>query len=235
MSRQVSLLLSVIAAAVLAGPAAADQRRYSVPSFEQIRVEGPFDVTLVTGQPPHADVISDSRTLDLLTFRVDGTTLVVRLSGNGWGETPQSVRVAPVITLSTPKLRRALVNAGGRLTIAGLGGQRVDLAVNGSGSIAATGVAADQLNATIIGTGRITLAGKAMRAQLLSNGSGQIMADALQVNDLTVRLDGTGETMAAARYTATVTTNGLGRVTVSGNPACTVKALAGGPVICGAQ
>lgn len=223
----------MIAAVALAGPATADQRRYSVPSFERIRVEGPFDVTLVTGKPPHADVISDPRTLDLLTFRVDGTTLVVRLDGKGWQETPQSARVAPVITLSTPNLRTALVNAGGRLAIIGLRGQRVDLAVNGSGAIEASGVAADQLNATIIGSGSVTLSGTAGRAQLLSNGSGRIAADQLLVNDLAVRLDGTGETTAAARYTATVTTNGLGRVSVRGNPACTVKALAGGPVICG--
>jgi len=89
------------------------------------------------------------------------------------------------------------------------------------------------LNATVIGTGAITLAGRAAKVQLLSNGSGRIAAGDLIANDLIVRVDGTGETNAAAKFTAKVTTNGLGRVTVSGNPACTVNAIAGGPVICG--
>ncbi|OYY79536.1 MAG: hypothetical protein B7Y43_00130 [Sphingomonas sp. 28-62-20] len=219
----------------LTPPAAANaaERNYSVSSFDRIRVEGPFDVRLGTNQPPGGHAEADARTLDLLTLQVEGTTLIVRLSSNGWGESPQAARTAPVITLRTPSLRSALVNAGGKLAITPMKGQRLDLAVNGSGAISAAGIDADELYATVIGTGTIKLAGRTARAQLLSNGSGAIAAEALTVNDLIVRLDGTGETHAAARFTAKITTNGLGKVTVDGNPACTVTALAGGPIICG--
>lgn len=225
------LALSLLAAAA---PAPAAERNYSVTSFDRVRVEGPFEVKLATGAAPGASASADLPTLDLLTLRVEGTTLIVRLGSNGWAERPKSAAtIIPVVTLRTPGLRSVLVNAGGRLTVTGMKGQRIDLAINGSGVIAAAGVAADQLNATVIGTGSITLAGRVARAQLLTNGAGAIDATALAVGDLTVRLDGTGETKAAARYTANITTTGLGRVTVAGDPACTVKALAGGPVICG--
>lgn len=226
--------LAPIVLIAIAAPAQAADRNYSISSFDRIRVEGPFDLRLTTGKAPSGKASADERSLDLLTMQVEGNTLIVRLNGKGWGETPRAARTtAPVITLTTPTLRSALVNAGGKLTIAPMKGQRIDVAVNGSGGIVITGVEADQLIATVIGSGSISLVGKAQRAQLLSNGSGVITAPGLAVNDLTVRLDGTGETHAAARYTASVTTNGLGKVTVDGSPSCTVKALAGGPVVCG--
>lgn len=226
------IALLLIAAAI---PASAAERRYSVSSFDRIRVEGPFDIRLTTGRPSSGSAVSDPRTLDLLDLRVEGTTLIVRLNGNGWGESPKSARIAPVITLTTPGLRSALVNAGGKLAIAPMKAQRIDVAVNGNGAISLAGATADQLNATIIGAGSITIAGRAARVQLLSNGSGLIDAAGLAASDLIVRVDGTGETRAAARFTAKVTSNGLGKVTVVGNPACTVNAIAGGPVICGTK
>lgn len=233
-ARPLLLLAAATAVAITAAaPAAAAERSFSVSSFDRIRIEGPFEVRIATGQAPGAKAVADTRSLDVLDIRVEGTTLIVRLSGEGWGERPRTATTAPVVTLRTPALRAAVVNAGGRVTITGMKGQRLDLSVNGSGALAVTGVETDQLNATVIGTGTIALAGRAARAQLLMNGPGAIDATALGVNDLTVRLDGTGETKAAARYTAIVTTTGLGRVTVAGSPACTVKAIAGGPVSCG--
>lgn len=214
-------------------PALAAERRYSVSSFERIRVEGPFEVKVTAGQAPSGRAVADQQTLDLIQLDVQGGTLVVRLSGAGWGETPKMRRIAPVITLTTHDLRSAVVRAGGKLTVSGAAGQRVDLAVNGAGMLTADRISADQLLATVIGAGSMTLAGKAQRAQLLSNGTGLIDAAALAVNDLVVRQEGSGETRAQARYAAQVTTNGLGSVDVAGNPACTVKAMAGGPVRCG--
>ncbi|QNA85823.1 DUF2807 domain-containing protein [Sphingomonas sp. So64.6b] len=223
------VLLSVGAAA----SADAAERNYSVGSFDRIRIDGPFDVRLDTGKAPGAHADADVRTLDQLVIRVEGTTLIVRIGNEGWGETPGAARKAPIVTLSTPMLRAANVNAGARLTVNGMNGQRIDLSINGSGVLVVSDIAADQLNATVIGTGNITLNGRAAKTRLLTNGSGSIDASALDVSDLVVRLDGTGETRAAARYTASVTTTGLGAVIVTGDPACTVRAIAGGPVTCG--
>ena len=72
------------------------------------------------------------------------------------------------------------------------------------------------------------------RQRLLSNGAGTIAAIPLQVDYLLVRLDGTGSTHASARYAADIVTDGIGAVTVEGAPKCTVKAVAGGPIACGA-
>lgn len=229
-----ALFVAALAGAGVAVPAMAAERRYSVASFERLRVEGPFEVRVTTGGPATGTAITDERTLDLLTLTVEGTTLIVRLSNvKGWGERGSTaVRTAPVVTLTTPLLRSALAVAGARVTIGAGKTDRFDVAVNGAGRIAVTGLDADQVIATVIGTGAVSLSGAARETRLLLNGAGQIDSAALQTGDLTVRLEGTGDIRTAARYTATVTTSGLGRVTVAGKPRCRVRAISGGPVIC---
>ena len=110
---------------------------------------------------------------------------------------------------------------------------RLDFQITGAGSIDARGIDADEVAATLIGNGAIALAGKAGRARLSSNGSGSIAAIPLSVGDLTVYLDGPGDVQASARFTADMTSTGLGRIVVTGNPKCTAHAVAGGPILCG--
>ncbi|MEO9131581.1 MAG: head GIN domain-containing protein [Sphingomonas sp.] len=220
---------------VASAPALAAERTYSIGSFDRIRVEGPFDVRLMTNASPGASAEGDPKATQELDIRVEGTTLIIRAGLSGWGEQPRAGATgAPVISVSTGMIRRVTVIGGGRLTIAGpLRGQRIDLSLTGSGSLAVSGIEADQLFVTLLGSGDIALAGKAAKVNLNTSGPGTIAAARLTASDLILRLDGNGETHATALYTADVTTTGIGAATVYGKPACTVKAVAGGPVSCG--
>ncbi|MFW2850682.1 GIN domain-containing protein [Sphingomonas sp. TX0543] len=221
--------------ACMATPALAAERTYSVGSYDRLRVDGPFEVHITAGGSPRASATGSPAILDRLDLKVEGTTLAVRLGPGGWGELPRaaSSQTPVVVTLSTPQLRTILLTAGARVTARKVSAQRLDLNVNGSGMLAMEGVEADQLTALVMGTGSIRLAGRANRVRLSSSGAATIDAAALSAADLTVRVDGTGETRASARYTAQVTTTGLGKVTVLGTPKCTVKTAADGPVVCG--
>ncbi len=223
--------LAPIALLLAASPALAAERTYSVGSYDRLRVDGPFEVHIVAGGSPRASAKGSDAMLSRLDLHVEGTTLTVRLGPGGWGETPKAAasRTPMVVTLST-----ILLSAGAQVTASKVSAQRLELAVNGAGTLAVEGVQADQLNAMLTGTGTIRLSGRANRARLASSGAGTIDAAALTVSELTVHVDGTGETRANARYTAQVTTTGLGKVTVLGTAKCTVKALADGPVVCGA-
>jgi hypothetical protein len=227
--------LPALALIFLAGPAQAAERTYSIGSFDRIRVEGPFDVRLAIGPSPGARAEGDRHATDDLDIRVEGTTLIVRAGVSGWGEQPVAGATgAPVITVSTATIRSAAVIGGGRLSIDGpVRGQRIDLSLTGSGSLGVAGLEADQLYVTLLGSGDIALAGRAAKVHLSTSGPGRITAAPLVAGDLTLRLDGNGETQVTARYTANVTTTGIGAATVYGTPACTVKAVAGGPISCG--
>ena len=225
-----------LALLVLALPAWAADRTFTVTNFDRVRVDGPFDVRLTVGQGgARASASGDARVLDSLSVDVQGTTLIVRRSPNGWGEQGKPAGPAPIVTIAAPALRGATVIGGGKLTVAGrLQADRLDFQVTGAGAIDARGIDADDLSANLIGNGGIALSGKAARARLISNGSGLIAASPLSVGDLTIRLEGSGEVQASARFTADLTSTGLGAITVAGNPKCTARATAGGPISCGA-
>lgn len=232
--RQLAVRLLLLLA--LAGPASAAERRVDLSSFERIRVEGAFRVTVVTGRSPHGVVTGDPRGLDGVELHQDGATLVVR-GPMDEGRAAQH-GAAATVTLTTPRLASAAMLGGGVLTVTGgvTGGraQRLDLSVTGPGSISWTGADAEQANALVIGNGAITLSGHAGTVRLLVNGAGKIAADTLQADSLTIRVDGPGDVTARARYTAAVTNTGLGRIDVAGTAKCEVKSVAGGPVTCGA-
>ncbi len=230
------MIVRLLAFALFALPVAANaaEHRYAFGSYDRVRIEGPFEVRVTTGVAPGALATGEARAIDGLDIQLQGTTLIVRMGHQGWGETPVGKAVAPpLITLATPGLRAAFVNGGARVMIKGMKAQRVDLSVNGSGAVTVSGADTDQLFATIVGAGTMTLAGRAARARLVTNGAGNVDATALVVNDLSILQDGTGETRAAARYTAQVNSTGLGHVVVTGKPKCVVHAAAGGPVECG--
>lgn len=222
--------------ALLPVAAQAADRPVFVSSFDRLRVDGPFKVTVVAGRSPAARISGDARQLDAVEVMLDGTTLVIRPKPDRWQEQPRSPAAAPVtVTLATPGIASIAVIGGGEVTVAGRRSTRLDLSVTGAGTIALTGADADQANATVIGNGRIALAGRAAKTRLLVNGAGRIEAAALDAGELTVRVDGPGETLARARFTATVTNTGLGHVAIAGTPRCVVKSDVGGPVTCGAH
>lgn len=219
---------------LIATPALAAERTFPTGSFERVRVEGPFRVRIATGGSPGAKASADQGTLDRLSIEVSGATLTVRMGGGGWAERPRLARATvPVITLSTPRLAALAISAGAEVEAGTMRASRVDLTVTGPGRLAVARVEADQLIATTVGSGTMAVAGKASTARLSLNGSGAIAAPGLVADAALVRLEGPGEISVHARYSAQVTSNGLGKVTVAGTPRCIVTAAAGGPVLCG--
>lgn len=212
--------------------ATAAERRYSVTSFERIRIDGPFDVRIRTGTAPSAQAEGDAAVLDALTLTVEGQTLIVRRQPTAAGSRDAAPSRPLAITLGTPVLRGVNVNAGGRLIVDKMLAQRIDLSINGAGTLDVAAVDADQLVATVTGAGTMTLAGKARRARYLITGPGSFQASNLVANDLFVTSAGPGEVNLAARYTADVVSSGLGTVTIAGSPACRVSATGGGAVVC---
>lgn len=230
------MLVRLLAASLLliVPPAQGADRRWGIASFDRLRVEAPVEVRVATGAAPRATASAgDPRLLERLSIEASGGTLVVRLASEDMRGPFRRDGAPLMVTLATPRLSGVALTAPGRVTVAGLAGERVTVAVTGTGTVAATAVDAQTLTATLVGSGSVTLAGRAATARLSTNGPGLIDAAALTTGSLSVLLDGAGETRGAARYDAQVNTTGLGRVTVTGNPKCSVRAPAGGPVRCG--
>lgn len=238
MTRFVFLVaLGLLLGGLVPGVVAARDRSVGVGSFDRVRIEGPFDVTLATGGSPRAMIGGDPRAAEMVEVRTDGTTLAVRMRTDGRGERAAAAPTAPLrIALSTNALKSVAVIGGARVTVGRIKAARIDLSVSGTGQMEVAAAEGPQLAATVIGSGGIAIRGGYVNtARLSTNGPGRIDADAMEAGDLFVRLDGLGETKAKARYTAEVSNSGLGQVTIGGAPKCRVRSAGGGPVRCGVQ
>lgn len=233
MIQRLARLLLLAPLFMLATPAQADERRYMLSGFDRIRVDGPFEVVVVSGASAVAVASGEGRSLDSVAVRVQGTTLVVAPSVNAWGGYPGAARVVPRVTVTASALRAAAMTGGGRLTIDRMRGARIELTLTGAGTLSVNDAQADRIDASLIGTGAMTLGGKALNGRFESSGAGAIDASGMAVSALTVNWQSAGDGRFAARDTATIRAAGQGGVTVDGNPACLVNGP--GPVVCGTK
>ena len=225
--------LAALLLLLFAAPAPAAQQNIGVSSFDRIRVDGPYRVTVVTGRGASAKAEGDRHALDRLSLRVEGRTLLIRTGNAGWGNWPGETDGPVTIALSTPDLYSAWLNGSGTLEIDRLKGPRVDVSLNGAGTMTVGTVATDQLRAVIAGSGRLTIGGTTRDAQVVVQGSGDLDARGMAAADVQLTVQGAANVRMQATRSARITAGGSGEVIVTGKAACTVRQLGSGPVACG--
>ncbi|MFN4096868.1 MAG: GIN domain-containing protein, partial [Sphingomonas sp.] len=211
-------------------PQAAESTTVMLTGYERLRVDGPFLVKLIDGEPPRAVITGDRRAIDRVSVRNMGGQLVIgprNQTFEGWSEAGGAVTV----TVGARGLRGININGGGSVDVDRMGGQRVDLGVNGAGSLNIARLDADQLAVTLTGTGAVRINGGMTRtARFGSYGAGSIDATGMRVNDLVIQSQSAGDSRFTARYTAQIASLGTGAVRVAGNAACLISGP--GPASC---
>ena len=206
-----------------ASPAFAAERNFSVTSFDRIRVEGGYSVSLVTGVAPFAKASGSAQALDSVSIDVQGRTLVVRPNRSSWGGYPGEGAGPVEIRVGTHELAAAWVNGAGSLNIDKVKGLSFQSDVQGAGSIAIARADVDQLKLGLAGAASAKVAGKALKMTTIIRGSSLLDAEGLAVKDLVVAAEGPAIAKVNASVTAKVTGAGAASIAVAGNPACTVK------------
>lgn len=214
-------------------PADAADRRLTVTDFDRVQVQGPYVVTLATGQSPSAVVTGSNEAIERVSVDVQGRILRVRPNPSAWGGYPGESVGGITIALSTHDLRAVSVTGSGSLTVDKAGGLKFDVGASGSAKVAIGALDADALSLGLLGSGRITLAGKAKSLKATISGSGDLDAAALAVDDADLQADTSGNIGLAVRRAAKVHATGAGDVVITGKPACAVDAPGAGRVRCG--
>ena len=216
--------IALAALLLLAAPAVAAERNYSVTSFDRIRIDGPYQVSLKTNVAPFAKASGAQASLDGVSIKVEGRTLVVRKdSSGGWGGYPGEGRGPVTISVGTHDLGTAYVNGPGALSIDKVKGLSFELAIQGSGSARIDQVNIDQLRVGLSGAGSTRLAGKALKMTATVRGTSTLDAEGLSVKDAVIGAEGPTTVRAEVSGTAKVDALGLASVTLTGSPSCTVK------------
>lgn len=219
-------ILALLALASLPAVAAAPttQRNFSVSGFDRIRVDGPYQVTLATGVAPYARANGTAASLDSVSLKVEGRTLVIKPGAAGWGGYPGEGRGPVTIEVGTHDLSAAYINGAGLLAIDRIKGLSFEISTQGAGSARIAEVEVDQLKVGITGSGSTRMAGRSGKVTATVRGSASFEAEGLQANDAVIGAEGPSIVRMAVSNSAKVDASGLASITLTGDPACTVRA-----------
>jgi hypothetical protein len=216
--------LAALLLAAAPASASAAERNYSVTSFDRIRVDGPYQVTLKTNVAPFARASGTQASLDGVSIKVEGRTLIVRTNTSaGWGGYPGEGRGPVTIELGTHDLSTAWVNGAGALFIDKVKGLSFDLAIQGAGVMRIDSADVDQLRVGLSGSASSRLAGRAARLTATVRGTSSLDAESLAIKDAVIGAEGPAMVRASVSGTAKVDALGLASVALTGGPSCTTK------------
>ena len=228
--------LKMVVAVMLAGVATqgqAAERTFSVSDFENIRVVGPFSVTVTPGRSTTAKARGNPLAMDNVSVEVQDKTLTIQPVSASVSSAVRSELAPVAIFITVPRLVNARLSGSGVLAIAELRGAKSDLVLTGSGTISVAKIALDRLGLRLSGAGQMLLTGKALSIEANAKGAGGIEGAKLASLDLKITASSSGAIHMAASRSASITSTGSGAIEISGKVACTVQNLGSGTVACG--
>ena len=214
---------AALAAFAATATAAAATRSYTITSFDRIRVEGPYAVSVAVGGSSFASATGTQRAIDAVSLRVEGRTLYVRADRSAWGGNPD-VPAGPVtIRVGTHDLEQASLSGAGSIAIDKLRGLEFVLLASGSGTVSIAHADLDRLRVSVLGAATAKVAGRAKQFAGLIRGAGSLDAGGLAANDATLSANGAATIRALATNTARINASGTASVAIEGGAACTLK------------
>jgi hypothetical protein len=229
-------LLAIFATAACNGVKAEDggatvSRNYQVGNFQQIEVQGSYDVDVRTGAKPSVSGNGSEKLLANTLVEVRGDKLVIRPERNnhwfGGG-----IRGHAHFTVTVPQLSGASIMGSGDMKVDRVQGERFEGAIAGSGGLDVGSVEAQAVKLSIAGSGDVSARGKARSVEYNIAGSGDIDAGGLQSQDAKVSIAGSGDVKAHAAGTADISIMGSGGVDLTGGGKCSVSKAGSGDVRC---
>lgn len=205
-------------------------RNYQVGNFQQIEVEGSYDVDVRTGANPGVSARGGEKLLNQTLVEVQGDKLVIRPQRNGsWWH---GMNGHATFTVTVPQLSSASIGGSGDVKIDRIQGGDFDGAVAGSGSLQLGSVEVQELKLSVAGSGDIKAAGKAQSIEFNSAGSGDIDAGGVQSQDAKISTAGSGDIKAHATGGAQISMMGSGDVEITGGAKCQVSKMGSGTANC---
>lgn len=217
-------LLALLALASLPTAAPAAERNFSVSGFDRIRIDGPYKVSLKTNVAPFARATGTAASLDGVSVKVEGRTLVVREGTGAWGGYPGEGRGPVTIEIGTHDLSAIYVNGAGSLDVDRIKGLSFEVSIQGSGVARIDQVDVDQLKVGIAGAGTARLAGRAAKLTATVRGTSAFEGESLSIANAVIGAEGPSTIRAEVTNSAKIDASGPVSVALTGDAACTVRA-----------
>ena len=227
------LILAAVtgAAAAAVSPAWAAERSFTVTSFEEIEVAGPFDVVVNVGKGQSVRAVGDADDLDRLKVEVSGRELRIGSKERRWTDWSRSEPIK--IWITVPALRAASIAGSGDMQIDRVKGDSFAASIAGSGDLTVATLSTTNANFSVAGSGDLTASGSCRAAKVSIAGSGDVNIGGLRCQSLNASIAGSGAINANATEAAKLSVMGSGDITVSGGAKCDVSKMGSGSVRCG--
>ena len=220
--RYASSFIALLAFASTAEAAGVTTRNFGIRSFEKIRVEGPYRVTLKTGVAPFARAKGPQSALDRIDLEMRGDLLLVR--SGPFAKNPAAAALAPVeVEIGTHDLSSAVLTGAGSLAIDKVKGLKFDLSVQGAGTTDIAQVAVDQLSINLGGNAAARLSGKSQRMTAILRGLSTVDLSGLQVSDAVLAAEGPSTVRATVAKAVKIDGKGTASFVLAGRPSCTLN------------
>jgi hypothetical protein len=217
-------------AAEEAGPAVS--RNFTVGSFDQIEVSGPYDVDVRTGGNPSVAVKGPQNLVERMDVRVENGRLLIR-PRKEQGRFQWGSRGHVEVRVTAAGLRGAEITGAGDIRIDRVTGRDFKAGIRGSGDLSIEALEANAFAASIAGSGDIRAsAGRAEQVDLKIGGSGNIDTQGVTAKSASATISGSGNIAATATDTAAVRIYGAGDVEIKGGAKCTVDNKGAGSFRC---
>lgn len=232
-------LAALLACTAASGAAQAAERRFTLSTFDTVRIEGDVAVEITSDAAPFALASGDPRALEALSVRVQGKTLYIRRARRNIPvearNRPATPEALPLVRIDARTVKSLTLLGHGSARIDRLSGARPSATMDGNGSIEIGSVAAEAVAFNVNGNGSLKVGGTAARGRAVMLGEGLIEGSALILSEL----DFFGEGPVRARLTvdgpARISVKGDADVEVGGDPDCTVRQSGVNLVTCGGQ
>tara|TARA_R110000772_G_scaffold60429_14_gene136550 strand:+ start:5243 stop:5947 length:705 start_codon:yes stop_codon:yes gene_type:complete len=224
------ILLFIFAA--ISGTAQAAERKFSISSFEDVRIIGSVNVFISTGKGPSAKAEAQNREiLDRISLRKNGSQLVVSVkSRTNVGRFSEDGPIT--VYLSSYDVKKITHAGSGAISLDKLGGSEPLARLGGFGVLSINDVDGDRLTVMMQGGGHLTIAGQVKKAQIKLLGSSNFDGSQLTVGTLDLIQRGPASSHIFVEKEANISNSGTGRIQIDGRPNCSVKSGGSAEIIC---
>jgi hypothetical protein len=191
---------------------AVTEDRYTA-SFNEVKISGSYDVTIISGDDYAIEITAESNLLPYIVTDLDGDKLKIRTRGihSLHNSLPMHIYI------TTPHLEGVTLSGSGYVLTDHFSSNEFKLALSGSGQIE-TAIDAHDLSANISGSGRITISGICTHSDLLISGSGKIESYGLEQNTCHATISGSGDLFVDVENLIDVKISGSGSLRYINTP-----------------
>lgn len=185
-----------------------ENRTGSLATFNEIELNGSFDLDLVQENDQKVFLEGDENILKLVSTKVSNGRLVVETKSKRCYSTSSSLN----LRVSAKDISKVIISGSGNVYCDSLSTNDLKIRISGSGDVRFTKIYVTEVDADIKGSGNIILGGVSNNSYFRIDGSGDIKAYTLEQKSCDVVINGSGNVYASFTEKLTGVINGSGNV-----------------------